>query len=138
MQPREHFELLLQKAAQDEYTMDVLLPDPLASDEVIGFHAQQAAEKLLKAAITAVGAEYPRSHRLTELIDLARASGADVPDALDEVRLLTPFAVEFRYGLMPSPDEEPLDRPRTRALLAELRAWVEGLMPDQPEDEVQL
>ena len=137
MQPREHFELLLAKAAQDEYAMDVLLADPLVPDEVIGFHAQQAAEKLLKAAIAAMGAEYPRSHRLAELIDLARACGANVPDALDEVRMLTPFAVELRYGLMPSADEEPLDRPHVRAMLAELRAWVEGLMPEQPADEVK-
>lgn len=71
------------------------------------------------------------------MIDLARSSGADVPDALDEVRLLTPFAVELRYGLMPGGEEEPLDRPQVRALLAELRVWVEGLVPDQSADEVQ-
>jgi len=34
MQPREHFELLLAKAAQDEYTLDVLLLHPGVSDEV--------------------------------------------------------------------------------------------------------
>ena len=137
MQPREHFELLLAKAAQDEYTLDVLLLHPGVPDEVFGFHAQQAAEKLPKAAITAVRSEYPRSYRLAELIDLARANGADVPDALDEVRLLTPFAVELRYGLMPSVEDEPLDRPQVRALLAELRSWVEGLAPAQSADEVR-
>lgn len=82
MQPREHFELLLAKAAQDEYTLEVLLLHPEVSDEVFGFHAQQAAEKLLKAAITAAGAEYPRSHRLAELIDLARSSARKYPTRL--------------------------------------------------------
>lgn len=31
MQPREHFQLLLAKAAQDEYTLDVLLLHPTGS-----------------------------------------------------------------------------------------------------------
>jgi len=49
MPQREHSELLLRKAAQDEFTVEKLIPDPESPDEVIGFHAQQAVEKILKA-----------------------------------------------------------------------------------------
>jgi len=45
--------------------------------------------------------------------------------------------MRLRYGLMPSADDEPLDRPHVRALTAELRAWVDGLAPDRSADEVQ-
>jgi len=37
---RELAQLLLRKAAQDEYAMARLSGDPQASDEIIGFHAQ--------------------------------------------------------------------------------------------------
>ncbi len=52
------------KAAQDEYVVVRLPEDPAAPDEQLGFHAQQAVEKLLKAALFLVGAEPPRSHQM--------------------------------------------------------------------------
>lgn len=42
---------LLAKAAEDEYVVDRLLDDNNAPDSMVGFHAQQAAEKLLKATL---------------------------------------------------------------------------------------
>jgi HEPN domain-containing protein len=51
MRWREHAELLLRKAAQDEFTVEKLFPDPASPDEVIGFHAQQVVEKTLKAVL---------------------------------------------------------------------------------------
>jgi len=64
--------LLLAKARQDEYVLEQFAADAQAADETFGFHAQQAAEKLLKAALSAGGVVYPRTHRLGELLDLAR------------------------------------------------------------------
>jgi len=46
---RELAELLLQKAQQGEFALDKLMPDLDSPDEIIGFHAQQAIEKMLKA-----------------------------------------------------------------------------------------
>lgn len=40
--------LLLAKARQDEYVLAQFVGDAAAADETFGFHAQQAAEKLLK------------------------------------------------------------------------------------------
>ena len=39
------------KRKQDQYAMNRLLDDPAAPDEVIGFHAQQAVEKMTKAVL---------------------------------------------------------------------------------------
>ena len=38
MRSREHAELLLRKAAQDEFVVEKLSFDPASPDEVIGFH----------------------------------------------------------------------------------------------------
>ena len=73
MPPRkQHVALLLAKAAQDEYVLDKLLDDSDAPVEIFGFHAQQTAEKLLKAILCHAGIEYPLTHQLVELLDLAR------------------------------------------------------------------
>ena len=37
---REHAELLLRKARQDEIALDKLITDPSLPDEIVGFHAQ--------------------------------------------------------------------------------------------------
>ena len=73
MPPRkQHVALLLAKAAQEEYVLDKLLDDSDAPVEIFGFHAQQTAEKLLKAILCHAGIEYPLTHQLVELLDLAR------------------------------------------------------------------
>jgi HEPN domain-containing protein len=103
MPSRDHAALLLRKAGADEFTVEKLIPDLRSSDEVIGFHAQQAIEKLLKAVLTSAGIEYPHTHSLGRLIDLLRANGLLFPDELDRVTELSPFVAAFRY------DERPED-----------------------------
>ena len=58
MKRREQALLLLRKAAQDESLPDEVLDSENVSDEVIGFHCQQAAEKMLKALLSDLSA-YP-------------------------------------------------------------------------------
>ena len=65
--PREHAELLLRKASRDEFVFDRLANDPECSDEVLGFHVQQAAEKMLKAALALRRIRHPRTHDLPPL-----------------------------------------------------------------------
>jgi HEPN domain-containing protein len=128
MPRRRHTELLLEKAAQDEGALRALLAHDDVAAEVFGFHAQQAAEKLLKAAITARGVEYPLTHRLADLLDLLAHAGVEVPDCLAAVRELTPFAVEFRYDVLPPAEHEELDRKQCYQLVLRLRAWVESVV----------
>ena len=53
---------VLVKAAQDEYVLDKLVADESAPQVIFGFHAQQAVEKLLKAALSHHGLEYQRTN----------------------------------------------------------------------------
>ena len=122
----------LRKAAQDEYVLERLFEDVAAPGEQLGFHAQQAVEKLLKAALFLVGSEPPRTHHLAQLEALLAAAGRPSPAALDSLLDLTPFAVQWRYDDDPGP---PMSLDERRALLMDvrsLRMWVEGLLPRGP------
>ena len=126
--------LLLQKAAQDEYVLDRLLADPGGPVEPFGFHAQQAAEKLLKATIKAAGVEYPLSHQVAELLDIARDAGAPVPIEFEDLKHLSPFAVQFRYDALPVIGAADLDPLSVRRLVADLRSWVEQFVAERGVD----
>jgi len=65
--------------------------------DAIGFHAQQAVEKALKAVCTQHGIEVRRTHDLAALAQALANHGVALPVSVDEVRALNPFAVEFRY-----------------------------------------
>lgn len=127
MKNRKLAEKFLRKADQDMTVLEKWQQDPDIADEILGFHAQQAAEKMLKAVLAYQGIESPLTHRLTDLIDLGKEHNIALPDRLEDVRFLTPFAVEFRYDLYEE-DEEPVDFEEVFALLAELRKWVNTII----------
>jgi len=133
MSRHKQVQLLLAKATQDQYVLDKLLDDPAAPEEVFGFHAQQAAEKLLKALLAGREIEFPLTHRIQELMDLAADNGIGLPEALDEIRYLTPFAVEFRYDVIPEEPEAPLNKSDIRNRIRDLRAWVESQVASEQE-----
>lgn len=61
------------------------------------FHAQQAAEKALRAVLTSKGREI-RTHAATELLGSLREAGLPVPDDLDHpARRLDLHYVQSRY-----------------------------------------
>ena len=116
--------VLLGKARQDEFVLDQFVDNPAAADETFGFHAQQAAEKLLKAALAAGGVVPPRTHRLGDLLDLAHDRGLSVPEEFDDLHRLTPFAVDYRYEFFAEEADKPLDRPAVLEQVRRLRGWV--------------
>ncbi len=124
MKWREQAELLLRKAEHDEYLLDKLLDDSNAPVEVFGFHAQQAVEKLLKALLASLQIRYPHTHRLIDLMDLITNAGIVIPSQLEDLRQLTPFAVEFRYDALPEEPEAPLEKVPVRQRIRDLRAWI--------------
>ena len=126
---------LLAKAAEDEYVVDRLLADPAAPEAITGFHAQQATEKLLKAALFAAGAAPPRTHSLAQLMDLARDHGLTPPPVCEALRWLTPYAVFWRYEEEPEGDIDRLPGPETRDQLRQLRAWVEAFIKGKSSEE---
>ena len=73
MKRREQALLFLRKAPQDEALLDVVLESECVSGEIIGFHCQQAAEKILKALLSDLGATFHKTHDLGALMNsLAR------------------------------------------------------------------
>jgi HEPN domain-containing protein len=61
------------------------------------YHAQQAAEKAVKAVLIARSTPFPYIHDVGRLLDLARASGVVVPESLADADLLTDYASMVRY-----------------------------------------
>ena len=124
MKQPELVRLLLHKARQDEAVFTKLLSDPEIDDEMIGFHAQQAVEKLLKAWLAHLGLDFPKVHRLEALVDLLEANGKPLPQDLANLGQLTPFATVFRYEDLPL--TAPFDRTEVLAWVQRLRAFVES------------
>lgn len=126
MRAIEQAQLLQRKAAQDLAVLRKLIGDPVISDETLGFHAQQAAEKLIKALLALGGHEYPRTHDLGLLLDLLAAVDVRLPEALFAVENLTPFATVFRYDDLPL--EATIDRQEWLPLLTGLEDFVGGVI----------
>ena len=60
MKQREQALRFLRTAAQDESLLDAVLECDSVSDEVIGFHCQQAAEKILISVAVRYGRSAPQ------------------------------------------------------------------------------
>ena len=115
---------LLMAAAERDFTALRGMEDvTVFADEIFGFHAQQAAEKLLKAWLASLGETYPPSHDLASLLDMLSVRGLDVA-RFDELVDYTRFAVRLRYAAA-DPGAKPLHRGKTvgqvEALLEEVR-----------------
>ena len=134
MKPLDRPDTLLAKAAEDQALVAAAVDNPAISDAIVGFHVQQAAEKLLKALLVRRDVAYRRTHDLFELFGLLSASGLPVPDRVLRIGLYTPYAVEFRYD---EPDlDAKLDRSGALAQLQEFHQWVEANGPClSPEQE---
>jgi len=93
----------------------------------ICFHAQQAAEKALKAVLLAHSIPFPLTHDLEILLQLARQAGLELDSPLDDLPQLTPYAVETRYpgygGNVSPSDVDDAVRHAGQAL-----EWARGLV----------
>ena len=65
--------------------------------EDLCFHAQQAAEKALKAVLIHHNISFRYTHDLDELTSGLKQAGMDIPPAVAEATVLTAFAWEARY-----------------------------------------
>jgi len=128
MHSRELAELLLRKACLDEFVVEKLVSDPASPDEVIGFHTQQAIEKMLKAVLALHAVRFGRVHNLGVLLDLLRDRHVPFPGEFEEVRRLTPFAANLRYEDLPLDLEHPFDRAWAQACVRKVRTWAETVL----------
>lgn len=110
------------RLARHGLTMSVA-PPPY---RLIAYHAQQCAEKCLKAYLVLRRVDFPYTHNLAHLLDLCAAHARWTED-LRDAEELTPFAITVRY---PGEDKEVTQTEAVRALdLAErVRTTVRGAM----------
>ena len=113
---------LLMAAQRDFRALQGMLDADIFVDEIFGFHAQQAAEKTLKAWLALLDVQYPKSHDLSLLLTLLETNGQDVTPHQDLVDL-NPYAVQYRYEAFE--DSGPaLDR---LAFIERVRAVIESV-----------
>lgn len=86
------------------------------------FHAQQAAEKAIKAVLAKHQVSFGRSHDLGYLLGLLPAS-ISVPVSMVELPVLNKYAVQYRYpGEIPVVDAK--QRKRAIKLAEETVEWA--------------
>lgn len=90
---------LLALAREDLASAEALDREERVSDAPVGFHAQQAVEKALKAVIASRDEEFPFTHDIGLLMQLCQDTGFELPADLTEADRLTPYAAAIRYGL---------------------------------------
>ena len=118
--------MLLRRAKGDLHACRALADDTDIDDNIVGFHAQQAAEKALKVALVLQGADLPLSHDLKFLVRQVRESGVEPPGELSDAQWLTPWAAELRY-------DEPiaLDRAAALAVAESAADWAASLLAER-------
>jgi len=94
--------------------------------ETLCFHAQQAAEKALKAVLLSANVEFPRTHSIRTLVE-SLPDGVYRDPVLDEAAVLTEYAVATRY-----PSElEPLieeEYEEAVAMAAAVLKWAQEIV----------
>ncbi len=119
----------LRKADDDLAVAERLLCDEAAFLNAVTFHCQQAAEKYIKAFLVWREIDFPKTHDLEELLDLAETSNRDLAASLRNVIVLTPYGVELRYP-GDRPDATSSEAHEAVQLARQVRDAVLLLIPD--------
>lgn len=87
----------VKKAEEDYKAAKILLSASEFPPSVVGFHAQQCAEKYLKAFLASHRRKFPRIHDLVKLNSSCVEIDSDFENIDDSLHALNPFSVNFRY-----------------------------------------
>jgi HEPN domain-containing protein len=98
--------------------------------EDLCFDAQQAAEKAIKALLISRSVDFPRTHSILHLLDLAERAGVSLPEEIRAADALTRYAWQGRY---PAGAEDVSRETYLEVLqLAEsVVRWAEALIADR-------
>lgn len=91
------------------------------------FHAQQAAEKYLKAYLSLRQVEFPLLHNLAALVEICKGEDASFGQIRPPAESLTPYAVEARYDEDFWPDLETANSAVRQA--GEIREFIAARIP---------
>ncbi len=108
MKDLKHAKQMLLMAKKDFKAMKGMLDPKHFDEEIFGFHVQQAVEKSIKAWISFVGREYPKTHDLSSLLQILSDTQNDTSDLFEFIEYNT-YAVQYRYEAFEM-EEPPIDR----------------------------
>jgi HEPN domain-containing protein len=101
----KQYELFYKKASVDFKAALNLYEDFQKGDieldlEIIFFHLQQSAEKLLKALLSFKEINFPKIHDLEELLNLIHQNNINLQTNNEKLTDLGDYAVEGRYSII--------------------------------------
>jgi HEPN domain-containing protein len=120
---RDRARVIATNAERDAVAVERMAPDEGLADEVVGLHAQQAAEKYIKAVLAYRGVTYRRVHSITYLLGVLEDNGVPAPPRAPDLETLTPWAPQARYD---DEADATLDREAAVELVRGVRTWAEG------------
>ena len=127
MKPQlEEAAAMLRLADRDIAALVVLCHSEEVHLSIICFHAQQAIEKSLKAALFCHLIEFRRTHDLQRLADLLAEHGVRGPLSTDRLATLSPCAVLLWYDDAEI-EVENVNRTELIQMVNTARAWAEGM-----------
>jgi HEPN domain-containing protein len=97
--------------------------------DAVCFHAEQCIEKLMKALLIDRGVTPPRSHDLVALDRLLAPACPEWAWPVEELRLLTRAAVDFRY---PGESADQNEASEAFDIATRLRAQLRSLLTASP------
>ena len=115
------------KAESDFAAAEALLAHESLGLDAIAFHSQQCAEKYLKAFLTRHQIEFPKTHKIGELLDLITPADAKLAETLRDSERLSPYGVDVRYP-GDFPDVSPALAREAVALATKVREAVRGAL----------
>src|SRR5438067_474551 len=125
-EPLDLSKAFINKATHDLRAAEIGLENEAPLDTV-AFHLQQCAEKLFKAFLNCKQVQYPKTHVLTALLDLAIPYESDLENFRPRLLAMVTYAVEMRYDdeIYPTAEEIQAGIDTVR----ELRQKILSLLP---------
>ncbi|HEX9974874.1 MAG TPA: HEPN domain-containing protein [bacterium] len=122
--------------AQSDLEIARIEPPPAVMLEGLCFHAQQAAEKAIKAVLIANSKPFPKTHNISTLLDLL-PDNLNIPDEVQEATILTDYSVMTRYPGAIEPVEED-EYWHAIHLAAAVVSWAQKLLANKFDDSREL
>ncbi len=119
---------LVEKAEHDLHLVKMGLEHGAFLD-VICFHLQQAAEKLIKALLAARHIDYPHTHDLEQFIELATPPFPEIAKFREAFSGFGGYAVAMRYDTAYYPDRDEVLA--AWKVLNEFRAFIHARLPPE-------
>lgn len=116
----------LVRLAEDDFRTAEIGLEHGAPLNAVCFHLQQTVEKLLKSVPACRDIEYPLTHDLDDLLNLAAKECPALGRFRDSLRGFATYAVEMRYvvSLYPGPEEVQAALQTTKQIREVVHSWL--------------